>query len=297
MVYAKDPISATKRKLRNIRGNALRPIRVITQISSVRFVDSLTTSLMTKPAPLRVSFLTNITTEVNQSVLESLLDSRDVDLVHVYFFDTFADTKASLLTTIQRFGLRRVADELFRLTLRKLQKRLSKFRRGHLQPRNCLELATQTQIPFSIIPDMNEEASREHLTESGAEYLVVCVCKNILRKPVLEIPKCTAINIHPSLLPEYRGPVPTYWIRKHERSQTGVTIHLMTPGIDNGPILTQVAMPLSEADNVRAIETRLFELAAKKLPGTLRGYHDGTVKPRPQDENRATYYGFPQSKS
>ncbi|MFK7736634.1 MAG: methionyl-tRNA formyltransferase [Pirellulaceae bacterium] len=237
--------------------------------------------------------MTNLTTEVNQSVLASLIDSQDIDLKHVYFFDTLADTKRSFFQTLRQHGVRRILEKLLGLIFRNVQTRIAKITGTELQPQNCFELVTKKQVPFSLIQNMNAKNCRDHLAESEAEYLIVCVCKNILRKPVLEQLDCTAINIHPSLLPEYRGPMPTYWIRKHKRSQTGVTIHLMTPGIDDGPILAQMAMPLSETDSVRTIEKNLFRLAADKLPGTLLDLHNGVIKPRPQDEEQATYYGFP----
>jgi len=109
------------------------------------------------------------------------------------------------------------------------------------------------------------------------------------------IDKCeTIINLHNGPLPKYRGVSPINWALKNNESLHGVTLHEITPGIDDGPIYSQVLYSIyPELDEVRDVYARALEygwtLFTQTMPLLDR------ITPSPQDHSQATYYASHQN--
>ncbi len=98
------------------------------------------------------------------------------------------------------------------------------------------------------------------------------------------------INIHPSLLPQYRGPTPIEQAILDGVSKTGVSIMRLTPGMDEGPIYKQKSVTLSGSESKAELTSQLQQLGAKLLAESLPAISDGSLKPRQQPHpDRATY--------
>lgn len=104
------------------------------------------------------------------------------------------------------------------------------------------------------------------------------------------IDKCKKlINLHNGPLPKYRGVSPINWALKNDETEHGVTIHEITPGIDDGPIIAQVKYSIyPEFDEVIDVYRRALEYGWVLFQQTIPLVD--TVRPRPQDESAATYY-------
>lgn len=96
------------------------------------------------------------------------------------------------------------------------------------------------------------------------------------------------LNIHPSLLPKYRGPSPIQSAILNGEEKTGVTLMLVDKEVDHGPILNRAEFKIPSLKYYEEIKESLAELGAKLLIETLPNYLNGTVKPREQDHSRAT---------
>ena len=97
------------------------------------------------------------------------------------------------------------------------------------------------------------------------------------------------VNIHPSLLPLYRGPSPVVTAILDGRTEVGVTVMLLDEGMDTGPILAQSPpIKLSGTEKGAALQDLLFKEGAKMLPTVLEGLQDGSIIPQPQDDSFAT---------
>lgn len=98
------------------------------------------------------------------------------------------------------------------------------------------------------------------------------------------------INIHPSLLPQYRGPTPIEQAILDGVSKTGVSIMRLTPGMDEGPIYKQKSVTLSGSESKAELTSQLQQLGAELLAESLPAISDGSLKPRQQPHpDRATY--------
>ena len=124
------------------------------------------------------------------------------------------------------------------------------------------------------------------------DAIVVAAFGQILPKEILEIPKYGCINVHASLLPRYRGAAPIQYAVINGDKSTGVTIMQMGPGLDDGDILSQEEIPICDDDTGGSMFEKLSVLGGDLLVRTLDGIEAGTVKPRPQDPDKATHVGM-----
>lgn len=111
----------------------------------------------------------------------------------------------------------------------------------------------------------------------------------ILPKEILEIPKHGILNIHPSLLPKYRGPTPVPTAILNGEQETGVTIIKMDEKVDHGPILSQFKEEVRPDDTAESLLERLFTAGAKVLTTILPAYLEGKIELREQDDSQATF--------
>jgi len=121
------------------------------------------------------------------------------------------------------------------------------------------------------------------------DVIVVAAFGQILPKSVLDIPAYGCINIHPSLLPEFRGASPVAAAILAGREFTGVSIMVMDKGLDTGPILARAQISISAGDTAGSLTAKLSLLAARLLLEVLPCWLRGELSPRPQDEAEATY--------
>jgi len=121
--------------------------------------------------------------------------------------------------------------------------------------------------------------------------IVVAAFGQILPRSVLDIPRHRCINIHPSLLPKFRGASPVAAAILSGDEFTGVSIMLMDRGLDTGPVLAQAQVPISGQDTTGSLTAKLSLLAAQLLLEVLPRWTRGEITPRPQNETKASYSG------
>lgn len=129
----------------------------------------------------------------------------------------------------------------------------------------------------------------ERLRVLAPQVIVVAAYGEILRPEVLALPPYGCLNLHPSLLPRWRGPSPVAATILAGDRETGVTLIRMDAGMDSGPILAQEVLPLSGQERQGELSARLAEMGAELLRRTLPAWLAGEIVPQPQEENRATY--------
>ena len=127
------------------------------------------------------------------------------------------------------------------------------------------------------------------LAEFHPDVIVVAAFGQILPQSVLDIPGCRCINIHPSLLPRFRGASPVAAAILAGDEFTGVSIMLMDRGLDTGPILARVQIPISAQDTTGSLTAKLSLIAAQLLLEVLPRWSGGELTPQPQNEAEATY--------
>ena len=125
--------------------------------------------------------------------------------------------------------------------------------------------------------------------EKKPEVGVLASYGKILSVKELTVPKYGILNIHPSLLPKYRGPSPVQTAILNGEKQTGVTIIKMDEEIDHGPIVAQFAENIMTNDTAESLYLRLFSAGVKVLITILPAYLGGKIETRKQEHSQATY--------
>ena len=132
----------------------------------------------------------------------------------------------------------------------------------------------------------NEEAS-ELFASHDADAAVVVAYGRILPAAFLRAPRRGCVNVHFSLLPQYRGAAPVNWAIVRGERETGVTTMQMDEGLDTGAILLQRASAVGETETAPELMERLSAMGAELLSETLRRL--GEIEPREQSEEKATF--------
>lgn len=149
------------------------------------------------------------------------------------------------------------------------------------------EHGTPVYQPQSLKKDAEEYIDK--LRELEPDVIVVAAYGKILPKAVLDIPKNGCINVHASLLPEYRGAAPIQRAIYDGRSETGVTIMQMAEGLDTGDMLLKKSVTIGENETSSELFERLGNVGAELLICALEKLEKGELQPEPQDDAKASY--------
>ncbi|HEY0733559.1 MAG TPA: methionyl-tRNA formyltransferase [Herpetosiphonaceae bacterium] len=149
--------------------------------------------------------------------------------------------------------------------------------------------AVELGLPILQPPTLRDPEVVEQLRALRPDVGVVAAYGEILRKNVLEIPPLGYLNVHPSLLPLYRGPTPVAAAILAGDEITGVSIIRLIRAMDAGPIVAQATLTMPPAARAGSLTDELFEIGSQLLVGALPLYASGELQPQPQDESQASY--------
>lgn len=162
--------------------------------------------------------------------------------------------------------------------------------RGYtLTPPPVKVFALEKGIPVYQPTTLRDEVFAELLSSLAPDVIVVVAYGKILPKNVLEFPKFGCVNVHGSLLPEYRGAAPMQRAIIDGKKQTGITTMYMAQGLDTGDMLLKDTVDIEENDNFEDIHDKLGECGARLIIKTLDALENGSAQRTPQDEALATY--------
>ena len=159
--------------------------------------------------------------------------------------------------------------------------------RGELSPTPVKELALSLNIPVLTPSKMKDEALLERLKSENADFFVVVAYGKILPKAILDIPKFGCVNIHASLLPEYRGAAPIQWSIVDGKEKTGITTMLMDEGLDTGDILKQYEIKIDKKETGGSLFDKLAVLGGEAIVDTIANFD--SIVPIPQGEATTEY--------
>ena len=151
------------------------------------------------------------------------------------------------------------------------------------------EIALQAGLPVLQPQRARDESFVAALRDLGPDVAVVVAYGKILPLEVLEVPPLGFVNVHFSLLPEYRGAAPVHRAIIDGAFETGITIMVLTEGMDEGPVLAERRVAIDPEDTAGTLGARLADVGAELLAETLPAYAEGRVTAREQDHDRATY--------
>ncbi|MCL0029389.1 methionyl-tRNA formyltransferase [Dehalococcoidia bacterium] len=151
------------------------------------------------------------------------------------------------------------------------------------------QLAREHRLAVFQPKGLRDRAEVVQLANLRPDAIVVAAFGQILPREILNIPEFGCLNVHPSLLPQYRGasPIPSAILAGDDI--TGVSIMLMDEGMDTGPVLSQRTVSIHGEDTAESLGSRLAQVGADLLIETLPQWFERRLVPQPQKEEEATY--------
>ena len=158
-----------------------------------------------------------------------------------------------------------------------------------LAPSPVKEAALALGLPVREPEDVNSEENVAELVAAEADLLLVVAYGRILKKRVIETPRLFPLNLHFSLLPEYRGAAPVERAIAEGRARTGVSLQRLVRKLDAGPVFASEEVAILPDETAGALERRLATIGAGLVVRSLPAIGRGEIAPVPQDESRVSY--------
>lgn len=244
------------------------------------------------PERARILFLGNAYNPLSVACLEALLETGQQILVGIH-----DPAGRNLLGVLRRSAERdgwgfilRKAATLARVKTRMLVRAGGVCLRGYASlPEICRVRRVET-VPC---PDPNSAEFVARVRQMGVDVIVVAAFSRILKSPLLGAPRLGVVNVHPSLLPKFRGPNPIYWALAQGQTRTGVTLHFMDEGIDSGDVIAQQEVKIAPGETEDSLFRKCCSIAAQMLKEALPSVAAGSAERARQDESAATYQSHP----
>lgn len=152
------------------------------------------------------------------------------------------------------------------------------------------EFCAERGVPLVKTPHVNDPTFVEFLRQEQPDWLFIIGWSQIAGPGVLRAARRGVVGMHPTLLPEGRGRAAIPWAIIKGLTETGVTMFVLDEGVDTGPILAQLRLPLAPDETATSLYARVDDAHARLMRETWPQIAAGTANPRAQDERRATVW-------
>lgn len=137
---------------------------------------------------------------------------------------------------------------------------------------------------------INSSELKKELLKYQPDFIFVASWSEKLKKEIIDLPKIATINVHPSLLPKYRGANPYHRVIANREQKTGITFHLVNEKLDSGEILLQKSVEILNTDNGKTLKNKCCKLARSGIVELLEALDKEIIIPIKQNEKEASYY-------
>ena len=154
-------------------------------------------------------------------------------------------------------------------------------------------IAAARGIPLIDLDRASEAAALAAAARLSPDLLAIACYPRILDERWLTLPPYGAFNLHPSLLPAYRGPSPLFWQFRCGERRMGITLHRASARVDAGPVVSSADVPVAPGASAGEVQALLVRRGSALLIDALRHIEAGTLHESAQDEARASWFGWP----
>jgi methionyl-tRNA formyltransferase len=183
--------------------------------------------------------------------------------------------------------LRRLADSPHRPSLVVTPPDRRQGRGRKVKPPPAAVAATELGIELLQAENVNEEGALERIRAARPEAVIVCAFGQLIREPLLS--EYPILNVHPSLLPRWRGAAPIERAIIARDTSTGVCVMRLTEGLDSGPVALREEVPLDPEEDYASLSARLAESGGDLLVRALDLQAEGSLEFAEQEEDGVTY--------
>ncbi|OGQ81670.1 MAG: methionyl-tRNA formyltransferase [Deltaproteobacteria bacterium RIFCSPLOWO2_12_FULL_60_19] len=158
-----------------------------------------------------------------------------------------------------------------------------------VMPSPVRKVAERQGIAVLTPEKMRDPAFLSALNQWAPQLIVVVAYGRILPRQILDLPPLGCLNVHYSLLPKYRGAAPVAWAVVNGEEKSGVTTMQLVEKMDAGPVFLQREIPLAPDETAGSLQAKLAPVGAALLMETIAKLKAGSLTPRAQNEQEATY--------
>ncbi|GAC1643101.1 MAG: hypothetical protein NVS4B12_07020 [Ktedonobacteraceae bacterium] len=158
---------------------------------------------------------------------------------------------------------------------------------------SIVQIAWQRHIPVWEVRSLTDAITYSTLAAYEPDGICVACFSQRIPRAILELPQLGCLNVHPSLLPANRGPVPLFWTFRNGDETTGVTIHFLEETMDTGDILAQEHIEVPDGISYEQLEMRCAIKGGTLLANAVHNLYKNNITHTSQDEAKSSYYSFP----
>lgn len=167
---------------------------------------------------------------------------------------------------------------------------LKLFLQDTFNPSAEFTLIKQMNLPQIKLKSANSEEFKRFLISNNVDLVIIGTWKERLKKEIFSVPTIGTVNVHPSLLPKFRGPNPYMQVILQGEKESGVTLHLVDENYDTGAILTQKKVEIHSDDTSKELRERTVVAARALVADFIIGLNDNITMPIAQSEKFASYF-------
>lgn len=153
------------------------------------------------------------------------------------------------------------------------------------------EVTMKCGIEFMKTADINSGTVAERIKRVKPELIISAHLRKILKKEIFTLAAKGAINVHPSLLPKYRGLSPQHQALIHGDRESGVTVHFIEAEVDTGDIVAQQKFAIEKDDYILQVQAKMLAIYKTIVVQAVESLADGSFKPLKQDMTTLSYFG------
>ena len=154
-------------------------------------------------------------------------------------------------------------------------------------------LVASHRVPWISVETANSDRVRGFLRAVDLDVLLSVSTPQRIDPDILQIPKLAAMNVHWALLPRYAGIAPYFWVLRYGEPGTGLTVHVMAPELDVGPILRQREVEIRPDDTSLSLQLRLARAGGEELLAAVRELPGSLTTAREQDLSGRSCFSWP----
>ena len=155
------------------------------------------------------------------------------------------------------------------------------------------DVAKANGIPHRVITQSNDTEYVQHIRDMNVDLIISYSAPQIIKEELLNTPKYGVINVHGSLLPDFRGCLPSFWYLYCGEKTGGATVHYMSAKIDDGDIIEQGSVDLSDCKTMFQEMKKTKALGGELMVKAIQKISDGTVKSRKNNTEKGRYFTWP----
>lgn len=248
---------------------------------------------------MRISIITQEDSFVIPKNIELLLREKNIVVASIYTVEGKGSLQNKLSYFVKGFGFLQSFKMGIILVFSKVLDKIDLLLfNGKLpgEKRSISIVAKKHRITFGVLKNLRDIETLNVLRSQNLDLILSFSAPCIFPTTLLEIPKHGCINLHCSLLPAYAGVLPSFWTMYHKEKINGATVHFMDDKIDNGDILGQVCIDISDCRSMYQSICKTKQAGGELMIDVIHRIMTDNVQVIPNDTSKGSYFSWPTIK-